>query len=203
MFWTRNSEYSTLVVDAQYIFNQTGAQFCCLDMEEIWLRLPVCCVITEHLTGGVLLSQRGHVMWAPELILWLLPWNVPDYSLKLHSWIAFWCGDKLTHFVGGCHRIGAYIFVQSVQCEKEWIFVLRQWNSNLKMYFTSFSGVPVRSQVLYNGLGVQWWGWERWSFQYRKKKVEHQILLTLKQNGRLLGYLKYSQFMSKRCLLLT
>lgn len=31
----RNSEDSVLVVDAQCIFNETGAQFSCLDMGEI------------------------------------------------------------------------------------------------------------------------------------------------------------------------
>lgn len=76
------------------------------------IRPVVRCVTMGHLVG-VVLSQHGHAMWTLALIRQLLPLTGPDYSLKLHSSIAFQCGDKLAHFVGGCSRTGTYIFRSS------------------------------------------------------------------------------------------
>lgn len=52
-------------------------------------------MIMEHLIG-VVLSEHGHIIWAPASVLQLLPLNSPDYSLKLHSSVAFQGGNKLT-----------------------------------------------------------------------------------------------------------
>lgn len=68
----RNNEYSTLVADAPEHFQSNGGSFLLLRYGGYLIRLLVCCVILENITGVVLLSQQGHIVYVSTLILWLL-----------------------------------------------------------------------------------------------------------------------------------